>query len=161
MDVERPATDSSTNDNLTTGGPQTGGAVDVVRSEERLAVARSRLASGRVVVGKRVVTEERTVTVTVRREEFYLSETGVGDGQGGGAEAAATRTARRNTPRELTFVLREEVPVVTTNVVPYEEVTVAVERLVADVEVTGDVAREVVEVTKDGESRPVQSGPLG
>ena len=47
-------------------------AVEVIRSEERLVAGVERHVTGSVRIGKRIVTEERTVTVTVRREELYV-----------------------------------------------------------------------------------------
>ncbi|WKK71888.1 DUF2382 domain-containing protein [Rathayibacter oskolensis] len=46
--------------------------VSVIRSEERLEVTTVRTATERVRIRRVIVTEERTVTVSLRREELVI-----------------------------------------------------------------------------------------
>lgn len=95
---------------------------EVVRSEERLVVQHQTTATGRVRFGKRVVTEERTVTVTVRREEFFIKELPPP------TTPTVSDPATSSAPESVVIVLSEEEPVVSTRVVPREAVTVTIER---------------------------------
>ncbi len=114
--------------------------IEVIRSEERLRAGVERLVSGTVRIGKRVVTEERTVTVTVRREELVVEHVPV-------ATTGAGPTADRSgTGPLVTLTLSEEVPEVVLRVVPRERVHVHVDRVTVAQAVTADVAREVVEI---------------
>jgi uncharacterized protein (TIGR02271 family) len=123
-------------------------AVEVVRSEERVVAGREVRVSGTVRIGKRVVTEERTVTVTVRREELFVEQLGAEGGAGGPVEPAP----RDPSQPVVTITLSEEEPVVGTRVVPREVVRLYVDRVTTDVRLDADVAREVVEL--DVDSRP-------
>lgn len=126
------------------------GGVEMVRSEERLQVGTQREVTGRVRIGKRVVTEERVVTVTVRREELTVQELpeGVGSGQSlvvthdsvAGLEDRPTGTA------VVDMVLSEEEVEVVTRVVPRERVRVFVEAETEYHDVNETLAREVIEV---------------
>lgn len=121
--------------------------VEVVRSEERLVTGVEREIVGSVRIGKRIVTEERTVTVTVRREELFVEELAPTAGTSArGLEASAIRDASRPV---LTMTLAEEVPEVVVRVVPRETVRVFVDRIASRQKVRADVAREVVEVDGD------------
>ena len=119
-------------------------SVEVVRSEERLVAGVEREIVGSVRIGKRVVTEERTVTVTVRREELFVEELEASAGTAGrGIDAAA---GRHGSAPVVTMTLSEEVPEVVVRVVPREVVRVYVDHVASAQKVRGDVAREVVEV---------------
>ncbi len=120
--------------------------VEVVRSEERLAVGTERVPTGRVRVGKRVVTEERTVTVTVRREELYLEE----DAAASAGQGSLTTGPDHDTGDALELVLYAEEPVVTTRVVPVERVRVVRHRVTEQVSVPATVAQERIEIETDG-----------
>jgi uncharacterized protein (TIGR02271 family) len=124
-------------------------AVEVVRSEQRLVAGVERRVSGRVRVAKRVVTEERTLTVTVRREELVVEHLPALGDDADGVPAAAHGDAPA-----VTLVLSEEVPDVTVRVVPRERVRVHVDRVTVDEVVTDDVARERVDVDVDTEAAP-------
>jgi uncharacterized protein (TIGR02271 family) len=114
-------------------------AVEVIRSEERLSAATTRHVTSRIRVGKRVVTEQRTITVNVSREEFYLEELPLD-------AAYPADSGLAGADRDVVIVLREEEPVVTTRLVPVEEVRVRVVRVTEEAVSTAEVAREVVEV---------------
>lgn len=48
--------------------------VEVVRSEERLTARTVRTPSGRVRIGKRIITRVETIEVSIRREELYVEQ---------------------------------------------------------------------------------------
>lgn len=114
--------------------------VEVVRSEERPLLTTTRVPVERVVVRKRVVSEVRTVEVTVRRELLEITSepvAGVGSEQAGPSGGP------------LVVVLSEEVPVVEVRARPYERVTVTAEAVSGEQDVTLDLAREEVEVSTE------------
>lgn len=123
------------------------GAAEVVRSEERLAVTTHFEEVGRVRIAKRVVTEERVMTVRVRREELVVEELPLDPGHGSlvagrPAQSGGERTAA---PVVEMWLSEEEVEVIT-RVVPKERVRVFVDTVTELTEVSGTVAREVIEV---------------
>lgn len=136
------------------GGPAAGhpsaGHPEVVRSEERLSVTGRVRPVGRVRVGKRVVTEERSVTITLRREELFVEDLPAESTEGW--ERSAGAPALGATPEPLVIVLSEEEPVVSVLAVPRELVTVRVERRSEQEQVSATVAHEVVEVDGIGVS---------
>lgn len=79
----------------------------VVLSEERLVPAVRRAPYRRLRVAKRVVVEQQTVTVEVRREELVVEELDL-DGDLGGGSGATAGTLDRSDP--LVLVLSREVP---------------------------------------------------
>jgi stress response protein YsnF len=132
-------------------------SVEVVRSEEQLRVGTRSEVSGRVRLVKRVVTEERTVTVTLRHEELVVEHLPAGDaddaaaGTGGvtpvpvGADQAVPGTAAADAPTLELLLCDEEFEVVT-RVVPRERVRVYVDQVTELVEVGEDLRREVLDV---------------
>jgi uncharacterized protein (TIGR02271 family) len=131
------------------------GAVEVVRHEERLAVGTTRHAVGRVRVAKRVVTEERTVTVTVRREELVVEEQPLPSGTA--LDEAKGFADRGGTP-VLELVLWEEEVRTEVVAVPRERVRVYVDRVESSTQVTEELAREVVQVDRIGSAGPRTDG---
>ncbi|GAA2725251.1 YsnF/AvaK domain-containing protein [Cellulomonas aerilata] len=119
--------------------------VEVIRSEQRLVTGVERRVSGRVRIAKRVVTEERTVTVTVRREELVVEHLPA-DPTTDAAGTTAVAPAPHGTDAVLTFVLSEEVPQVSVRSVPRERVSAYVDRVTTLEVLTDDVAHERVEV---------------
>jgi uncharacterized protein (TIGR02271 family) len=130
--------------------------VEVTLSEEQLAVETRAVATERVRVRKHVVTEEVTVTVTLRREELVIerepvagtshqaSETGFPLAEGGGDD--------------VEFVLHAEEPVVTKRVVPVERVRVNRNTITEERRISDTVRRERVDVdetslTQEGMTR--------
>lgn len=119
------------------------GDAEVTLSEEQLAVETRARATERVRVRKHVVTEEVTVTVTLRREELVIEREPVA---GTSHQAAEGAFPLGDDGREVEFVLHAEEPVVTKRVVPVERVrinrnTITEERRIADT-----VRRERAEV---------------
>lgn len=110
----------------------------VVLHEEDLQVALRSVPVERVRVRRTVRTYTRQVEVTVRREELEIERLpldGAPDGPAGSSAGAA-----------LQVLLREEVPVVTTRVQPYEQVTVTVGQVTGQETVSAPLRSEQVEV---------------
>lgn len=152
----------------------------VTRSEEELFVTTRPVESGRVRVSKRVVTEERTITI--RREELVVEElparaplppdhdgvTGAGDrdaqGRGNPAREAALAAGEPHRPQghrdddgelhqdaAIEIVLHEEQ--VVTRVVPIERVRVFVDRVTREQVVEAELAKEVVSLEREDTPR--------
>lgn len=115
---------------------------DTVLHEQRLLVDTEWVPRERLSVRRRVITETRQVTVTVRREELLIDRVPV-DGEPAVADPPD--------PMPLVVVLHEEVPVVELQVRPYERVTVGTERVRQQDVVEAVVGREQVGLTLDQE----------
>jgi uncharacterized protein (TIGR02271 family) len=115
----------------------------MTRSEEQLRVGMQTRAVTRAVLRKYVVTEEVTRTFTVRREEVRLEQIPVtDDGVGGPAGSPLA-------PEEFEFVLHEERPVITTEVVPVERVRLRKEVVTDYVEVGDQLRKEQLDLDVD------------
>lgn len=116
-------------------------AVDVVRLEEQLRVSTVSVPKERVRFEKVIVTEEKTVTVTVRREELRIIRETI-------AEGADIDTTRGPVPTtELDMVLHEERIMTAIEVVPVERVRVRVTQVSEDLPVTDTVRKERVDLS--------------
>lgn len=122
------------------------GGGELVRSEERLRIRTAVRAAERVRVRKVVVTEQVTMTVTVRREEVRLEPIA---GEVALADIEATALDRTGEP-VFEVVLHEEVPVVEMRVVPRERVRVRRAIVTEQRPVTEQVRIEQVELEQDG-----------
>jgi uncharacterized protein (TIGR02271 family) len=128
----------------TTAPPQAGpdlNTVDVVRSEEQLRVSTVPVPKERIRFEKVIVTEEKTVTVTVRREELRIIREPVEAGTDmatTGGQASAT---------DLDIVLHEERIITTTEIVPVERVRVRVTQVRENLPVTDTVRKERVDLS--------------
>lgn len=125
--------------------PEDADGAEVLRSEERLAVDVERVPTEIVRVGKRVVSEERTVTVVVRREEFFLESLPVDT-----SRADRPSTGSRDAVDVVELVLHEEEVEVSTRSVPRERVRVHVDRVAGTARFTDTLRREVVEIDTGG-----------
>jgi len=116
----------------------------MVRHEERLRVLTDNVVVGRVRVRKYLVTEERTFTVEVTREEISIEHEEVPLAQRAGlpAEQPAVPLGEQ----VLDLVLHEERVLVTKEVVPVERVRVVRSVVTAPEVVRGVVRREVLDV---------------
>ncbi|MCW2679644.1 MAG: hypothetical protein JWM62_1045 [Frankiales bacterium] len=112
-------------------------AAEVVLHQERVHVDTAREAV-RAVVRRRIVTEVRTIEVTVRREVLEVEHLP--------AEGPALPVASEPR-RALSWVLSEEVPVVQLEVRPYERVTVDVHAVAGEERVTTTPGEERVQLT--------------
>jgi uncharacterized protein (TIGR02271 family) len=118
-----------------------------VRSEERLRVLTDTVVTGRVRVRKYLVTEERTFTVEVTREEISVEQEDVAPGER--SALPADDPAAPLSEQVLELVRHEERVVVSKEVVPVERVRV-VRHVVTEPEtVRGAVRREVLDVERD------------
>ncbi len=133
MDIQRAEERLSTDD-----------AIEVVRSEERLRAGVERVVTRRVLVGKRIVTEERTVNVTVRREELVFEDRPVGSEAGDAGFETDVRAGSGEPVVE--FLLSEEEPVVTVRTVPRERVRVFREWQTSEQQVEAVLGREEIEL---------------
>ena len=111
-----------------------GGAVEMVRSEERVRVSTTRVPVRRARLERFEVTEMQTITVPVVREDVRIVYEPVDP-----AESLPERTAP---PRPL--VLTSERVVVSTERVPVELVSLVIETVTQEQTVTQDVRVEQV-----------------
>ncbi|MHA7280226.1 YsnF/AvaK domain-containing protein [Arthrobacter sp. MDT2-2] len=131
----------------------------MTRSEEQLRVSTEIRETERVRLVKRVVTEDVTMTVQIRREELVVERVPVKDGtpfydDGKGSYTDAERE-RLYSAVETAFngdtvevVLYEEKPRVEMDVVPIERVRVSREVRTQDEVVGGQVRKEVIETER-------------
>lgn len=119
------------------------GAVEMVRSEERLVTGTRTQVTGRVRLHKRLVSENVTKTVTVRREELVIDEDKV--------DVAALEPVPGHEfgDRDYEIILREERVVVSTQLVAVERVRIRVRTVTENVSVSDVVSREQIELTGD------------
>lgn len=138
---------------------RTEGDYAMTRSEEQLRVGTEIRETERVRIVKRVVTEDVTMTVQIRREELVVERVPVrdgkpfyddGEGSFTGAERerlySAVETAFNGDTTEV--VLYEEKPRVEMDVVPIERVRVRREVRTHDETVGGEVRKEVIETER-------------
>lgn len=116
--------------------------VGVVVSEEQLSVETQSVPTDRVRVRKAVVTEDVTLTVTLRREELVIERDPID---------AASPLAESDRPlvtegEEIEFILHAEEPVVSKRVVPVERVRLRRDEIVEERRITDTVRKERVEV---------------
>ena len=114
---------------------------EVVLHEEDLQVTLRSVPVERVRVRRKVVTYTRTVEVTVRREELEIERLPL--------DADPDATTGSSAGASLQVLLREEVPVVTTRLQPYEQVTVTVGQVAGEEAVTAPLRHEEVELSGD------------
>lgn len=127
------------------GAPQ---EVVVTRSEEQLRVGTETVVVGRARLRKVVVTEERTVTVALRHEEYVLDHEPITDGAP--LESTEDPFPPLGTPDgagvdAVEVVLHAERPVITTEIVPVERIRLSTRTVTTDHPVTGPLRHEVVE----------------
>lgn len=110
-------------------------------SEEQLAVSTRSVATERVRLRKHVVTEEVTLTVTLRKERFTVEREPVAEGDAGD-HVGSTDFAGY----DQEIVLYEEVPVVEKVVRPVERIRLGTEVTTEQRTVSDEVRKERVEV---------------
>lgn len=134
------------------GGMGSAAAADgasFIRREERLRTDTVRVPVERVRLVKRVVVEQVTRTVEVRREELHVETLPVEGGAGGPGGAAGGPTQ----PFEM--VLHEEQVEMVKRLVPRERVRVSVERIGEQHTVGAELRSEQVVVEPIGSIQPV------
>jgi uncharacterized protein (TIGR02271 family) len=135
-DVERTAVGRDTS------GPTTDDAM--TRSEEELQVSKARRPSGLARLRKRIVTEQRNITVPVQREELVVEREPITD-----ANVGAAMDGPDLSEEEHELTLMEEEVLVEKKVVPKERVRLDTETVTEQREVSETVAREEIEVEGD------------
>ena len=108
-------------------------------------MGKERVATGRMRLRKHVVTEQKTVTVPVEREEYTLEREPIRDGDVRGGELGED---------EVAVTVHEERPVVEKDVVAKERVGLGKKTVTDQQQVTTDVSKEEVEVDTDRDVRP-------
>jgi stress response protein YsnF len=117
----------------------------VIRHEQRLHVDTVRTPTHRVRIQKYLVTEERMIPVTFRREEVRVIEEPLDPG-----DIADLQGQDGQEPAGIvTVILHEERPVIALEVVPVETVRVSRQMVTTTREYTGDVLVERVDVHTD------------
>lgn len=111
--------------------------------EERADVGTERVETGRARLRKHVVTEQKTVTVPVEREEVELVREPVAEGE--------AHDGARLGEGEEEVVLHEERPVVEKDVVATERVGLQKQTHTDEQQVTTDVSHEEVDLDQDGQ----------
>lgn len=128
-----------------TASPQTPtDEVVITRSEERLHIGTVQVPVTRVRVRKQIVTETRTVTIEVSREELVIEHESI-DNQDGGAGDQHPPPA----PQVLDIVLYEQRPVITTGTVPVERIRVRTHMVTQDQSISETVGKEQIELHQD------------
>ncbi|WP_422391026.1 YsnF/AvaK domain-containing protein [Arthrobacter sp. N1] len=157
--AEQPRRDQGLRRGAGPGGTDDDGDLAMTRSEEQLRVGTELRETERVRLVKRVVTEDVTMTVQIRREELVVERVPVSDGKplyddGSGTFSKAERE-RLYSAVETAFsgdvvelVLYEEKPRVEMDVVPIERVRVSREAHTHDETVGGQVRKEVIETER-------------
>ena len=116
--------------------------------QEQARIGTEWVATGRVRVSRRVVSETRTVPVTVLREELVIETDAAvaADGAMVGTVLDGAAIAPPTGPVEpLVIVLREERPEISTRLYPYERVTVHVDLTATQQRIDSQIRSERVD----------------
>ena len=116
--------------------------MEVTRSEEELRLSSAWRPVERVRVRKRIVTEQRVVTVELRREELVIEREPL-------EEVPAVPGEAPSVPEPLVLTLSEEQAVITKVVVPLERVRIVVDRLTEEHELQTTLSAEQVDVVQE------------
>jgi uncharacterized protein (TIGR02271 family) len=116
---------------------------ETVLSEEQLEVDTQVRAAERVRIRKQVVTEEVTVTVTLRREELVIERETIPVDSVGVASPTAFEAAE-----EVVVVLHAEEPVIGRRVVPVERVRLRKDLVVEQTTISEPVRKERAEIER-------------
>jgi len=119
--------------------------VEMIRHAEQLRAGVEWVAAQRVRVSKRIVTETRTITVELRREELVVERTFDTSGLAGDSTAGSEPGGADGAPF-LELVLHEEVPEVSVGVVAVERVRIFKDTVSGTTLVQADLRREEIEV---------------
>lgn len=114
-----------------------GGAVEVIRHAEQLHATTRSVPVERVRLRKVIVTEERTITVQVRREELRLEHETLDP---------ATATATTVGPSDLELILHEEQITITRTIVPIERVRLTRTQVTGTRDITETLRHETVDI---------------
>lgn len=117
-------------------------AAAVVRHEEILHVATETIALETVRIEKYIITERRTFTADVRREEIRITRTPIID------PAELRPPVNTDPDRSIMMVLHEEQLTVTRKAVPVETVTVRVSTVNDDHRIEDILRREEIDIVE-------------
>ncbi|MEL4503666.1 DUF2382 domain-containing protein [Luteococcus sp. H138] len=117
---------------------------DITLLSEQLVVQGEMREWTRARVTRRIVTEQRSITVPVRREELVVEYLGGAPDPELSTVDGSTRVAGSHQIEQI--VLHQEVPRVEYDLVPYEEVSLVVDTTVREVQIDGEVAREQLDI---------------
>ncbi len=135
------------------GGETDGAELVIIRSEEQLRTGVEAVPVRRLRLRKYIVTEERTITVQLRHEEFRIEQEPIPDpGAGTVAPSDAGEVDVHLGPgddRDVTMLLYAERPLIGTEVVPVERMRVSKYVVSDEQTVSAAVRREVVEQVED------------
>ena len=126
-----------------------GETITIPVAEERLVVGKRLTEMGAVDIHKTVVTEEQTVTVTLRHEDVQIAERVVAERPATGDTVFRAATIR--------IALRGQEPVVAKEAVVIGEVVIAKEAIAAERQITDTIRRQ--QVTVHGATRPIVTDP--
>ncbi len=131
------------------GGETDGADLVITRSEERLHTGVEAVPVRRLRLRKSIVTEERTITVQLRHEEFRIEQEPIFDPVTGTVGASDPGEVDVHLgpgdDRDVTMVLYAERPLISTEVVPVERIRVSKYVVTDEQTVSAAVRREVVE----------------
>lgn len=125
----------------------------VVRHEEILHVATETIALETVRIEKYIITERRTFTADVRREEIRITRTPVID-----PDEFRSRMDTDPAP-PITMVLHEEQLAITTAIVPVETVTIRVTSVPSEHRIDDALRREQVDIDEHATTGGHQPNP--
>ena len=121
----------------------------VTRSEEQ-RVATESVPVGTVRVSKHIITEEKTITVQLRREELRLEHEPLTEHPGHDA------AHELGTGEDVVIVLYAERANVTTEIVPIERVTVHTDVLTEQQSLWGTVSHEEITINDDAQATQLE-----
>lgn len=125
------------------------GDAAMILSEERLQTSTQVRPSSRVKISKRIVTEQVTQTVPVRREELRIERLPIEtDSAGKPEDHSSAEVDHQLEEGEYEIVLYEERIVLTRIVVPIERVRLNTHTVSEEVTVTEDLRKEQVELSE-------------
>ena len=135
------------------GGETDGAELVIIRSEEQLRTGVEAVPVRRLRLRKYIVTEERTITVQLRHEEFRIEQEPIGDPDTAtvppGEPSEVDVHLGPGDDRDVTMLLYAERPLIGTEVVPVERIRVSKDVVSDEQTVSAAVRREVVEQVED------------
>jgi len=140
--------------------------VKVQLLKEELAVQKQERRAGEVTIEKRIIEEQVQVPVTLRREEIFLTRrkpdapTSTTEGQTAPATPTSTSGKAPFEEETLTFVLYEEIPIVSKATRVSEIVEVAKRILTEGKTISDTIRREEVDIDKGTTGRVTIEGQI-
>jgi len=135
------------------GDASDGAELVIIRSEEQVRTGVEAVPVRRIRLRKYIVTEERTITVQLRHEEFRIEQEPIPDPEAGTVAPGDTGEVDVHLgpgdDRDVTMLLYAERPLISTEVVPVERIRVSKYVVSDEQTVSAAVRREVVEQVDD------------